>query len=165
MPRKVKCYGPYCEPYGIKHDKENVTKISGKNYCPKCYKYMMKEREQRDKLYNYIAKIYDLPFATPLIKKHIKQLHEQGLSYKKIYALVHYCAEIKKDYRLPDSKYGILILSNQYPEMVRYYKDKKHHKEKNKGKENKKITIRVDSNHFSNNTYKNSKIYDMEEDE
>ncbi|WNM54251.1 hypothetical protein CoNPh17_CDS0055 [Staphylococcus phage S-CoN_Ph17] len=33
MSRKVKCYGPYCEPYGIKHEKENMKKISGKNYC------------------------------------------------------------------------------------------------------------------------------------
>lgn len=161
MPRKVKCYGPYCEPYGIKHDKENVAKISGKNYCPKCYEYIMKEKEERESLYKYLTNEYG--FVTPLMKKHAKEMHNSnGWSYKRIESLIKFTINIK-DKRY-DEKFGITLYQNHYSEFISYVKDRKKRKNQNKGKRNPKRTIRIDSRNYSNNQYKNSKLYSMEED-
>lgn len=162
MSRKVKCYGPYCEPYGIKHEKENVRKISGKNYCPECYKVVIKDKEDREELYEYVAELYG--FTTPLMKKHIKEMNENnGWSYKLIKSLIKYVIQVKG--KKIDMKYGLTLYQNYYVEFVQYVKQRKQNKEKNIGKRNKKRTVKIDSRQYKNNKYKNSKLYDMEEDE
>lgn len=163
MARLVKCYGEQCKKNNIKHDKSIMKTISGKNYCPDCYEKEMEERRQKNKLNEYIKKVYDIPFVPPLMLKHIKQFRESGLSYKKIYALIHYCHEIKKGYDLPPEKYGLIVLGNYYSEMIEYYKNKKNQREKNKGKENKQRTVAINSEVLSQNKYKDSLIIDMED--
>lgn len=162
--RLVKCYGADCEAASIKHPSDIMVKISGKNYCPDCYKKEMEDRRQRDKLYNYICQVYNTPFVTPLVKKHINDFRGNGLSYKRIYALIHYCNEIKKGFNMPDMKYGIIILGNYYNEMLQYYSEKTKQKQKNKGKKNSSRTIAIDSNVYYNNNYKKNKLYDMNEE-
>ena len=162
--RMVKCYGKDCEVAGIKHPSSKMRKISGKNFCPDCYAKEIENRRQRDKLYEYICEVYNTPFVTPLVKKHINEFIANGLTYKRIYALIHYCATIKKGFRMPDMKYGIMTLGNYYNEMLQYYAEKKKQKEKNKGKMNKKKTIAIDSNVYYNNNYKKNKLYDMNEE-
>ena len=95
--RLVKCYGEECVAAGIKHPSNIMTKLSGKNYCPECYEKEIENRRQRDKLYSYICEVYNTPFVTPLIKKHINDFIANGLTYKRIYALIHYCYTIKKN--------------------------------------------------------------------
>lgn len=160
MSRKVKCYGPYCEPYEIKHEKENVRKISGKNYCPECYKVVIKEKEERENLYKYLTNEYG--FVTPLMKKHAKEMHNSnGWSYKRIEALIKFTINIEK--RKYDMKYGLTLYQNSYKEFIDYIKQRKENKNNNKGKENKKETIIVNSELFNRNKYKNNMLYDMEE--
>ena len=160
MSRKVKCYGPYCEPYGIKHEKENVRKISGKNYCPECYEIVIKEKEERESLYKYLTNEYG--FVTPLMKKHAKEMHNSnGWSYKRIEALIKFTINIEK--RKYDMKYGLTLYQNSYKEFIDYIKQRKENKNNNKGKENKKETITVNSELFNRNKYKNGMLYDMEE--
>src|SRR5699024_1339136 len=102
-------------------------------------------------------------FVTPLVKKHINDFIASGLTYKRIYALIHYCATVKKGFRMPDMKYGIITLGNYYNEMLQYYADKKKQKEKNHGKINKKKTIEIDSKWYYKNSCKKNKLEDMED--
>ncbi|WWT40242.1 hypothetical protein [Staphylococcus phage PT1-4] len=161
--RMVKCYGNDCEVAGIKHPSSKMKKLSGKNYCPDCYAKEIENRRQRDKLYEYICEVYKTPFVTPLVKKHINDFIASGLTYKRIYALIHYCATVKKGFRMPDMKYGIITLGNYYNEMLQYYADKKKQKEKNHGKINSSRKIVIDSNNYLTNKYKDDKMINMED--
>lgn len=161
--RMVKCYGNDCEVAGIKHPSSKMRKISGKNYCPDCYAKEIENRRQRDKLYEYICEVYKTPFVTPLVKKHINDFIASGLTYKRIYALIHYCATVKKGFRMPDMKYGIITLGNYYNEMLQYYADKKKQKEKNYGKINSSRKIVIDSSNYLTNRYKDDKMINMED--
>ena len=161
--RLVKCYGEECVAAGIKHPSNIMVKLSGKNYCPECYAKEIENRRQRDKLYSYICEVYNTPFVTPLIKKHINDFIANGLTYKRIYALIHYCYTIKKNFNMPDMKYGIMTLGNYYNEMLQYYAEKKKQKEKNKGKMNSSRKIVIDSSNYLTNRYKDDKIINMED--
>ena len=161
--RLVKCYGEECVAAGIKHPSNIMTKLSGKNYCPECYEKEIENRRQRDKLYSYICEVYNIPFVTPLIKKHINDFIANGLTYKRIYALIHYCYTIKKNFNMPDMKYGIMTLGNYYNEMLQYYAEKKKQKEKNKGKMNSSRKIVIDSSNYLTNRYKDDKMINMED--
>ena len=161
--RLVKCYGEECVAAGIKHPSNIMIKLSGKNYCPDCYAKEIENRRQRDKLYSYICEVYNTPFVTPLIKKHINDFIANGLTYKRIYALIHYCYTIKKNFNMPDMKYGIMTLGNYYNEMLQYYAEKKKQKEKNKGKMNSSRKIVIDSSNYLTNKYKDDKIINMED--
>lgn len=161
--RLVKCYGEECVAADIKHPSNIMSKISGKNYCPDCYAKEMENRRQRDKLYNYICEVYKTPFVTPLVKKHINDFIANGLTYKRIYALIHYCYTIKKNFNMPDMKYGIMTLGNYYNEMLQYYAEKKRQKEKNKGKKNSSRKIAIDSSNYLTNRYKDDKMINMED--
>lgn len=161
--RMVKCYGKDCEVANVKHPSSKMRKLSGKNYCPECYEKEIENRRQRDKLYSYICEVYNTPFVTPLIKKHINDFIANGLTYKRIYALIHYCYTIKKNFNMPDMKYGIMTLGNYYNEMLQYYAGKKKQKEKNKGKMNSSRKIVIDSSNYLTNRYKDDKIINMED--
>ena len=161
--RLVKCYGEECVAAGIKHPSNIMVKLSGKNYCPECYAKEIENRRQRDKLYSYICEVYNTPFVTPLIKKHINDFIANGLTYKRIYALIHYCYTIKKNFNMPDMKYGIMTLGNYYNEMLQYYAEKKRQKENNKGKMNGSRKIVIDSSNYLTNRYKDDKIINMED--
>ena len=159
--RKVKCYGVYCEPYGIKHPKDEMIKLGSHNYCKECYEYEVKMRKERQELYDFLHEEYG--FTTPLMKKHAKEMYEKnGWSYKKILMLVKFTINVK-DVRY-DGKFGITLYQNYYSEFISYVKDKKKRKDQNKGKRNPKRIIQIDSRNYSNNQYKNSKILDMEEE-
>lgn len=159
--RKVKCYGVYCEPYGIKHPKDEMIKLGSHNYCKECYEYEVKMRKERQELYDFLHEEYG--FTTPLMKKHAKEMYEKnGWSYKKILLLIKFTINIKN--KRYDEKFGITLYQNHYSEFISYVKDKKKRKNQNKGKINPKRTIQIDSRNYSNNQYKNSKILDMGEE-
>lgn len=159
--RKVKCYGVYCEPYGIKHPKDEMIKLGSHNYCKECYEYEVKMRKERQELYDFLHEEYG--FTTPLMKKHAKEMYEKnGWSYKKILLLIKFTINIKN--KRYDEKFGITLYQNHYSEFISYVKDKKKRKNQNKGKINPKRIIQIDSRNYSNNQYKNSKILDMEEE-
>lgn len=159
--RKVKCYGVYCEPYGIKHPKDEMIKLGSHNYCKECYEYEVKMRKERQELYDFLHEEYG--FTTPLMKKHAKEMYEKnGWSYKKILLLIKFTINIKN--KRYDEKFGITLYQNHYSEFISYVKDRKKRKNQNKGKINPKRTIQIDSRNYSNNQYKNSKILDMGEE-
>lgn len=158
MARLVKCYGT-C---GEKHSSDEMIKLSGKNYCPKCYDIERTNRDNRDAVYRVIAHAYDLQMPTTLMKKHVKDMHENyGWSYKRILALADYVFN-KKKIKMLDMKYGVKHLENYHQEMNEYYIKRKRQKDLNKGKKNPKETKVIKGN-FNNNTYKKSKIINLEE--
>ena len=158
MARLVKCYGT-C---GEKHSSDEMEKLSGKNFCPECYIKEKTNRENREAVYRVIAHAYDLQMPTTLMKKHVKDMHENyGWSYKRILALADYVFN-KKKIKMLDMKYGVKHLENYHQEMNEYYIKRKRQKDLNKGKENPKETKVIKGN-FNNNTYKKSKIINLEE--
>ena len=158
MARLVKCYGT-C---GEKHSSDEMRKLSGKNYCTKCYDIERTNRENRDAVYRVIAHAYDLQMPTTLMKKHVKDMHENyGWSYKRILALADYVFN-KKKINMLDMKYGVKHLENYHQEMNEYYIKRKRQKDLNKGKKNPKETKVIKGN-FNDNTYKKSKIINLEE--
>lgn len=158
MARLVKCYGT-C---GEKHSSDEMEKLSGKNFCPECYIKEKTNRENREAVYRVIAHAYDLQMPTTLMKKHVKDMHENyGWSYKRILALADYVFN-KKKIKMLDMKYGVKHLENYHQEMNEYYIKRKRQKDLNKGKKNPKETKVIKGN-FNNNTYKKSKIINLEE--
>ena len=158
MARLVKCYGT-C---GEKHSSDEMEKLSGKNFCPECYIKEKTNRENREAVYRVIAHAYDLQMPTTLMKKHVKDMHENyGWSYKRIMVLADYVFN-KKKINMLDMKYGVKHLENYHQEMNEYYIKRKRQKDLNKGKENPKETKVIKGN-FNNNTYKKSKIINLEE--
>lgn len=158
MARLVKCYGT-C---GEKHSSDEMEKLSGKNFCPECYIKEKTNRENREDVYRVIAHAYDLQMPTTLMKKHVKDMHENyGWSYKRILALADYVFN-KKKIKMLDMKYGVKHLENYHQEMNEYYIKRKRQKDLNKGKKNPKETKVIKGN-FNNNTYKKSKIINLEE--
>lgn len=160
--RKVKCYGAYCEPYGIKHPKDEMIKLGSHNYCKECYEYEVKMRKERQELYDFLHEEYG--FTTPLMKKHAKEMYEKnGWSYKKIRSLIKFTINIKN--KRYDEKFGITLYQNHYSEFISYVRDRKKRKDQNKGKRNKKVIAKVNPTDLNSNTYVNNKLYNMEEDE
>ena len=158
MARLVKCYGT-C---GEKHSSDEMIKLSGKNFCPECYIKEKTNRENREAVYRVIAHAYDLQMPTTLMKKHVKDMHENyGWSYKRILVLADYVFN-KKKIKMLDMKYGVKHLENYHQEMNEYYIKRKRQKDLNKGKKNPKETKVIKGN-FNNNTYKKSKIINLEE--
>ena len=99
---------------------------------------------------------------TTLMKKHVKDMHENyGWSYKRILALADYVFN-KKKIKMLDMKYGVKHLENYHQEMNEYYIKRKRQKDLNKGKKNPKETKVIKGN-FNDNTYKKSKIINLEE--
>ena len=158
MARLVKCYGT-C---GEKHSSDEMEKLSGKNFCPECYIKEKTNRENREAVYRVIAHAYDLQMPTTLMKKHVKDMHENyGWSYKRILVLADYVFN-KKKIKMLDMKYGVKHLENYHQEMNEYYIKRKRKKDLNKGKKNPKETKVIKGN-FNDNTYKKSKIINLEE--
>ena len=159
MARLVKCYGT-C---GEKHSSDEMIKLSGKNYCPKCYDIERTNRDNRDAVYRVIAHAYDLQMPTTLMKKHVKDMHENyGWSYKRILVLADYVFN-KKKIKMLDMKYGVKHLENYHQEMNEYYLKRKKQKEKAKQTTLKRETIVINKSFNDNNRYKQSKIVNMED--
>jgi len=163
MARLLKCYGEDCVKQNIKHKKEDLIEYKSKRYCKNCYSKIVQEDIDRDKLYKYIEREYGIAFVTPLMKKHINDMRNNGLSYKRVYALIHYCLHVKKSFNKPDIKYGLFSYTNHYEEMIRYYSEKKRRKKQNKGKVNETMVLKIDSSEFFSNEYKKNKTIDMED--
>lgn len=119
--------------------------------------------KDKEKLYNYLKNIYNKDTMSYLTEKHINEYLEEGFSYKRILALVHYCYAVNDEITFPSEKYGLRILLNYYPDMVKYYQKENERIKRNKGKKNHKKTIKIDDSFFLENSYRNSLQIDMED--
>lgn len=97
-----------------KFDREEITKISNKNYCPKC----LKEHEQKIKfnrsdfniLFDYICQIYGLDKPTGLMFKQMKEYRGEGYEYTDIgmYYTLKYYFDVLENQVLEGSGLGII---------------------------------------------------------
>lgn len=166
MTRLLKCYG-YCNN---KYPKEELKKLNlnknssnpGKNYCKSCYEKKLKEHNDRNELYQFIQKSYNLDFPTGLMLRQIKQFYEErGYTYKNMRFTLDYVFNIKKTYK-PVIKFGLAMIPYFHDEMINYYKELKSKRENLEIKQVK--TIHVKRKPFeTNESYKFNKLINMEE--
>lgn len=109
--REYKC--PAC---GNKNTKSNSITHNKRQYCISCYENLERNKKEREYLLKYISVLYGLNPTQKMdgrILKDLKDLNEEGHSYRDIFTTLKYCAEIKK--LTFDVKYALGC--------VRYYKN------------------------------------------
>lgn len=119
--RLVKCYG-YCNE---KHKKSIMKPIGQKNHCPPCYEKVLKDRQDRQMLYDTIKDIFDVTYPTPQMMKQVKRFREElGYEYSGMAATLVY-AKNQKEMDLT----GVGIIPYLYDETRKYYQWRKHRKQ------------------------------------
>lgn len=117
MSRLLKCYGYECVEAGLKHPAEALTLHNSKKYCPKCLAEKIKDDSERSRLFSYVCKIFDLPFANPQIMKQAKNFKETyKISYMDQLLTVNFVVE-RTMFNL-DQKYGIGFIPTFYHQML-----------------------------------------------
>lgn len=155
MARLIKCRG--CDD---KFEKEILKIISNKNYCPRCYKAILTEREHREELYSTIKEFYNIEFPTGWMLKQIKEFTEiRGYKLKGITLTLIYCKE-QLNLRF-DSKYGLAIIPNYYNSAKNYWLEKQKRALNHKDVKIQTEKIIIPKMSFENK-YKKNKLIDLE---
>lgn len=155
--RLYKCYGDCDEKYPI----EDMKKISQKNYCQNCYEKIMKERKEKEELYDYIKFAYNISYPTTYMMKQIKEyVEERGYKIKGIHLTLKYVIEVL-NYTL-NARWGLGIVASQYENAKNYYMELKEKREKHKDVIIKEEVVVISKiSHIK--TYKNEKLIDLGE--
>lgn len=92
--RKLICYGPFCYPKRIKHNREDLKTSrtnSRKHYCDRCFKYINKRKYNRRDLYRYIENKAHVLFPTGQMLNDISKLRkERHYTYKGLLTALKY---------------------------------------------------------------------------
>lgn len=120
---KLKCYGKYCLENDIKHEKSELVKYKGKNYCSVCLKIKMQEDEEKEVMYKCLYKIYKSYHLPGIVYSQIKKFIKSGMSYVGIFNTIQYIQD-NQGYMF-DNKYGIGLVKNYYYEGHLYKKENK----------------------------------------
>lgn len=118
--RLVKC--PFCE---ISFDREEEEFIYYKNryWHINCYKERFPDEEEKEKLRNYIKKLFNMEQLSVLINKQIKDyVNEYKYTYSGILGTLVYCYEIEK-MDITKAK-GIGIVPYNYENAKEHFKRK-----------------------------------------
>lgn len=119
--RLVKC--PFC---GESFNREETKYIHYKNryWHVNCYKERFPNEEDKEKLRNYIRKLFNVEQLSVLINKQIKDyIKEYKYTYSGILGTLVYCYEIEK-MDITKAK-GIGIVPYNYENAKEYFKRKK----------------------------------------
>lgn len=138
MARLYKCYSDYCYNNNLKYPIEEMTKISGKNYCSNCANKIKEEKESREKLIKWLSNyLHRYPDGYSLRK--IKEFHdERNYSYHDQLLALRYFTEVEHNYLK-----GVGIIPYVIDEAINFYKKKEINtqvKEKDMG--NYKVTFK-----------------------
>lgn len=162
--RLLKCYG-YCDS---KYPKSQLKKFKanpnnsgpGKNFCFDCHDRKTKEVKDREELYWYIQKTFNLTFPTGNMLAQIKRFREErGYTYKNIRFTLDYVFNIKGVYT-PQIKFGIGFVPYFYDEMIDYYKELNEKRQNTTVKETTEVQVTIKP--FKPNTeYGEKKFIDM----
>lgn len=94
MARLVSC--PEC---GTKNEKDATVLHSKRYYCVECFDALQRRKKEREFLINYINSLYNLNADNKFdgrLAKDLKNLNDEGYTYKDVYMTLRYCSEIKK---------------------------------------------------------------------
>ena len=90
MARLPKC--PDCKEDVV--DKDKATKISGRWVCEKCLEIRKGKQDERQVLYDYIAKLFNIEYPTIWMKKQVKDFKEDyNYTYKGMELTLRYWTE------------------------------------------------------------------------
>ena len=126
---------PYCK-LKFDADKEPYVKPNSQRYAHKhCYETFLntqiKEKTDRDKLIEYIRKLFNTTVINPRIWKQLKQYTEEyNYSYKDIHNALIYAFEIKHN-DINKSNGGIGLVPYIIQESRKYFNDIESSNEKN----------------------------------
>ena len=139
---QVICY--YCNQK-FNREKEPSVKVNGRRYAhATCHENASQNisQEEKDKqaLFDYIKKIFNEEFVSPVVQKQIKQfIAEYGYTYSGIHRSLIYLLEIKKN-SVSKMNGRLTIVPYVYQEAYNYYYAIWAAKEKNKEK-----TVNIDT--------------------
>lgn len=151
-----KCYG-FCNE---KHPKENLQQISNKNYCNSCYTAIMKERADREELYEYIKYAFNISFPSNYMLKQIKDFVEvRGYKLKGITLTLKYIKEILK--LQLNSRFGVAIVGNYYESAKTYYIEQQKRASNHKDVKIETTVIKISKFDYSNEL-KEEKLINLE---
>lgn len=154
MPRQVKC--PIC---GTLNDKENTIEISKRYYCKECGENYLAEREAKkndwDRLFEYICKIYNIDKPTGMMFKQLKEFREEPYNYKDsgMFATLRYIYEIEE---IPLKEgVGLGLIPYYYDKTRKYYEDLQRIENSLENyRELKDKTVKIDSKLMNKNQIK-----------
>ena len=126
---------PYCK-LKFDADKEEYIKPNSQRYAhKKCHEEacanQKKSESDRDKVIEYVRKIFESPVINPRIWKQLKQYTEEyNYTYKGILNALIYAFEVRKN-DISKAKGGIGIVPYVYQDANKYFEDIEKSNEKN----------------------------------
>ena len=139
MGRLVKCQ--YCEE---KVDKDTAYVYKKKNYHEKCFKQWEQEKADREKLYEYITKIYRIEMPTPFMMKQIKDYYEAGYKYKGMELSLNYFYDTLGN--RPQDGQGLGIIPYVYEDAKNHYIKQRKIADSVNTKTHEELTVEIDTN-------------------
>lgn len=119
MARLPKC--PDCETEVV--DKSKATKISGRWVCEDCLEVREGIQGERQSLYDYVSKIFNIEYPTVWMMKQIKDFKEQnGYTYKGMELTLRYWIETLGN-SMVNAK-GVGIIPYVYDDAKRFFIEK-----------------------------------------
>lgn len=135
MTRKYAVICPYCKEKFFREDTEFVQ-YKNRYYHKKCYDIINQDNIEKEKLEDTIKKLFNIEALSPLIKKQIKNYHEDSeynYTYSGMRKTLEYFFHIKNGD--VSKAHGIGIIPYVYKEAEEYYYNLFLIEEKNKNKE------------------------------
>lgn len=118
MSRLLKCYGTCNEKY----TKENLIKHSNKNYCEKCLNQMLKDKKDREILYDTIQKVYNIPYPSGQMLRQIAMFKaDRNYTYEGMTKTVCYLVKVMKS--TPYKNGGLAFIPHYYDSAIHYYNE------------------------------------------
>ena len=88
-----------CPECGCQNVKDATVYHSKRYYCVECYNSLQQRKKEREYLIGYISNLYGLDIANKFdgrLAKDLKNLNEEGYTYRDVYTTLLYCKEVEK---------------------------------------------------------------------
>ena len=121
MTRKYKVICPQCSKSFYREDEEYIH-YKNRYYHKDCYNIISKVTKEKQELEDFIKELFNLDNLSPLIKKQIKEYHENedyNYSYSGMKKTLDYFFNVKKGDKTKSR--GIGIIPFIYQEAKQYY--------------------------------------------
>lgn len=122
-------------------------------------------REERQSLYKYLSKLYNMPMLTNSMKGQLKEYNEGGFRFKGMELTLKYCKEVLGLDFTDTKKRGLGIILYYYEDAKKYHIEKlklKKNLEENSEKEIKVVNVKI-TKLDNTNHYKINKMTNWEE--